>query len=176
MKIKNLFFVLIFCYGCSKVVPRKPISPRPSSTVFKQTIKEYKRINTLEEDKIKTLIANDSTKKYLLSPNGFWYTYIHKIEENLPTPKTAQEVTFAYSIADFKDSVIYSTKELGIKKYIVDKEDFISGLQYGIKLMKIGETITFVLPYYNAFGSTGDGNKIKANQSIKSTVTLINIK
>jgi FKBP-type peptidyl-prolyl cis-trans isomerase len=41
--------------------------------------------------------------------------------------------------------------------------------------MKIGETITFVLPSYNAYGITGDNNKIGLNQSIKSTVTLINI-
>ena len=71
---------------------------------------------------------------------------------------------------------MYSKENLGIKKYIVDKEDFISGLQKGIKLMKIGETITFVIPSYSAFGITGDGNKIGVNQSIKSTVTLINIK
>jgi len=42
--------------------------------------------------------------------------------------------------------------------------------------MKVGETITFVIPSYSAFGITGDGNKIGINQSIKSTVTLINIK
>jgi FKBP-type peptidyl-prolyl cis-trans isomerase FkpA len=42
--------------------------------------------------------------------------------------------------------------------------------------MKIGETITFVIPSYSAFGIIGDGHKIGINQSIKSTVTLINIK
>ena len=70
---------------------------------------------------------------------------------------------------------MYSKEDLGIKKYIIDKEDFISGLQKGIKLMKIGETVTFVIPSYSAFGIAGDGNKIGINQSIKSKVTLINI-
>jgi FKBP-type peptidyl-prolyl cis-trans isomerase FkpA len=42
--------------------------------------------------------------------------------------------------------------------------------------MKIGEIITFVIPSYNAFGVSGDGNKIGVNQTIKSTVTLLNIK
>ena len=73
-------------------------------------------------------------------------------------------------------AVIYGKDELGLKKYKVDKEDFISGLQSGIKLMKMGETIIFVIPSYNAFGISGDGNRIGINQSIKSTVTLINIK
>ena len=62
------------------------------------------------------------------------------------------------------------------KSYKIDKEDFIPALQDGIKLMKIGETITFVIPSYRAFGVTGDGNKIEVNQTIKSTVTLIDIK
>mgnify|MGYP006000872543 FL=1 len=42
--------------------------------------------------------------------------------------------------------------------------------------MKIGETITFVIPSYRAFGLVGDENKIGINQTIKSTVTLKSIK
>ena len=60
--------------------------------------------------------------------------------------------------------------------YKVDKEDFIPALQDGIKLMKKGETIIFVIPSYRAFGVSGDGNKIGINQPIKSTVKLIDIK
>ena len=72
--------------------------------------------------------------------------------------------------------MIYSKDELGMMKYRVDKEDLISALKVGIKLMKIGETIIFVIPSYSAFGISGDGNKIGINQSIISTVTLLNIK
>ncbi len=66
--------------------------------------------------------------------------------------------------------------DLSFKNYTVDKEDFISGIQKGIKLMKMGETIIFVIPSYNAFGVSGDGNKIGLNKTIKSKVTLLNIK
>ena len=132
-------------------------------------------MNKIEENKILELIKNDSLNNYIQSPQGFWYTYINKVEDSSKTPHKGDEVYLEYNITDLKDSIIYSKKELGIKKYIVDKEDFISGLQKGIKLMKIGETITFVLPSYNAYGITGDNNKIGLNQSIKSTVTLINI-
>jgi len=57
----------------------------------------------------------------------------------------------------------------------VDQEDFISGIQQGIKLMKVGETVIFVIPSYNAFGILGDGNKIGMHTTIKSKVTLLNI-
>ena len=121
------------------------------------------------------MIKNDTILDYKQSSEGFWYAYIHKNEENLPTPKIGDEVVIEYEILDLNDSIIYSKEELGQKTYKIDKEDFISGLQKGIKLMKTGETITFVLPFYNAFGVLGDGKKIGVNQSVKSTVTLIKL-
>ncbi|PQB07137.1 gliding motility-associated peptidyl-prolyl isomerase GldI [Polaribacter filamentus] len=167
---------MLCCFSCSKSIPRKPINPKPSTTLYKETIKKAISLNKIEDDKILQLIKNDSAKVYVQSSQGFWYTYIHKIEENAPIPEKGNEVIFEYEIRNLNDSILYSKEDLGIKSYVVDKEDFISGLQKGIKLMKIGETITFVLPSYSAFGITGDGNKIGINQSIISTVTLTNIK
>jgi gliding motility-associated peptidyl-prolyl isomerase len=167
---------MLCCYSCSKVEPRMPINPKPSTTLYKETIKKAISLNKIEDDKILQLIKNDSTKVYFQSSQGFWYTYLNKVEESLPTPVKGNEVIFEYEIRNLNDSVLYSKENLGIKSYVVDKEDFISGLQKGIKLMKIGETITFVLPSYSAFGITGDGNKIGINQSIISTITLTNIK
>ncbi|QVY66694.1 gliding motility-associated peptidyl-prolyl isomerase GldI [Polaribacter sp. Q13] len=175
MKIKILILTTILCWGCSKVAPRRPINPKNSTTILKETINKSIRLNKIEEDKIVALIKKDSTKTYQISPNGFWYTYINKIEKNTPTPKVGDVATIAYNISDLQGHIIYSKAAIGEKKYQVDKEDFISALQAGIKLMKVGETITFVIPSYNAFGISGDGNKIGINQSIKSTVTLINI-
>ncbi|WP_299060531.1 gliding motility-associated peptidyl-prolyl isomerase GldI [uncultured Polaribacter sp.] len=175
MRISILFFIGILLIGCYEVTPRKPINPKKSTTILKETIKQSKRLNKIEEDYILALIKADSTNTYQVSPNGFWYTYINKNEESTITPKEGDVVTFQYNITDLQGAVIYSKDSLGIKKMSVDKEDFISGLQSGIKLMKIGETITFVIPSYNAFGISGDGKKIGINQSIKSTVTLINI-
>jgi len=176
MRIRVLLLLSIVCFGCSKVNPRRPINPKPSTTLLKETIKESKKLNQIEDDKIINLIKKDSAKTYQVSPNGFWYTYVNKIEEEHSKPKTGDIVTIEYNITDLSDNIIYSKEELGIKTYTLDKEDFISALQVGIKLMKIGETITFVIPSYNAFGISGDGNKIGINQSIKSTVTLTNIK
>lgn len=176
MKHSFLFLLMIICYSCSKIEPRKPINPKPSTTFYFEAMQQNKVINKMEDDKIIQLIKKDSTNVYLQSSNGFWYTYINKIEEDLPTPIKGNEAVLEYNITALNDSIIYSKAELGIKNYKVDEEDFISGLQKGIKLMKIGETITFVIPSYSAFGITGDNNKIGINQSIKSTVTLINIK
>ncbi|MEO9569953.1 MAG: gliding motility-associated peptidyl-prolyl isomerase GldI [Polaribacter sp.] len=176
MKIKIIIFISFICFGCTKINPRRPIEAKPSTTILKETIKESIKLNKVEDTKISNLIKKDSIHNYILSPKGYWYTYNTKINENTPTPKTGDLVTLEYNLSNLKGETIYSKEILGVKKYNVDKEDFISALQSGIKLMKVGETITFVIPSYNAFGISGDGNKIGINQSIISTVTLINIK
>ena len=172
----SIYFLIVFVvFGCTKLQPRKPINPKPSTTIFAETAKEYRALNKIEENKILEAIKKDTTNTYIQSSQGFWYTYVTKINDSLPNPKKGNEVVLSYNIKDLNDSILYSKEELGIKNYKVDEEDFISGLQKGIKLMKVGETITFVLPSYSAFGITGDGNKIGINKSIKSTVTLIKI-
>ena len=172
----SLFFVFFYFLSCSGPQARRPINAKPSATIFQENIAATKKIVELKEAEILKFIENDSLNKYKISPNGFWYTYVHRIQEDLVTPKTGDIVELSYDIRDLSDIILYSKETLGIKNYMVDKEDFISGIQKGIKLMKVGETIIFVIPSYNAFGISGDGNKIGINKTIKSKVTLLNIK
>jgi FKBP-type peptidyl-prolyl cis-trans isomerase FkpA len=174
----SLFFVLLasFLVSCSTSQPRRPIHAKPSVTIFQDNIEATKKMFQQEETQILKYIENDSLNSYVSSSKGFWYTYNRKVKKQLATPQPGNIVAIAYDIRDLNDSILYSKEDLGVKNYKIDKEDFISGIQKGIKLMKIGEIITFVIPSYNAFGISGDGNKIGVNQTIKSTVTLLNIK
>ena len=112
---------------------------------------------------------------YISSPNGFWYRYIVKNDSDTVFPVKGDIVQVSYDLLDLNDQIIYSKETNGIKEYVVDKEDFIPGLQYGIKLMKEGESMKFIIPSFNAFGVLGDEKKIGMNTSIISRITLINI-
>ena len=176
--MKNSYFVfliVILLLSCSEPIARKPVV-RKTTTVTSEAIKENKKLIALENSFIEKYIALDSIHKYQVSTHGFWYYYNLKKENETITPKIGDVVEFSYTIQQLNGVDIYSKEELGIKEYAVDKEDFIPGLQEGIKLMKVGEIITFVIPSYRAFGLVGDGNRIKINQTIKSTITLLNIK
>lgn len=162
--------------ACSDTAPRRPINPKPSTTIYTETVNEAKKLRILEEQRIEKFIIQDSTNQYRVSENGFWYHYNQKIEAEKRTPKKGDTVRFTYDMKFLNDSIIYSTSDLGITTYVVDKQDMITGIQKGIKLMKEGETITFVFPSAVAFGTAGDGSKIGVYQSIKSTITLLNIK
>ena len=175
MKLRILyFFLFLFLLSCSEKEARRPITASKSYTLASAT-ESLKKINKLEEAKIQNYIISDSFNTYIQSPNGFWYQYINRIENDAITPKKGDVVTLQYNFVDFNNQIIYSKESIGIKEYKVDKEDFIPALQIGVKMMKVGETIKFLIPSFNAFGVVGDENKIGNNQSLISTVTLLKI-
>lgn len=176
MKSKYLFFLFctILFISCSEPEARRPITVKTSTTLA-STVAQTKVINKIEEQKIRAFIQRDSLRTYATSSSGFWYAYDHKIEGGQYTPNANDKVVISYTIKDLNNNIIYSAEELGQKEYMVDKEEIITGLQIGIKMMKEGETVTFIIPSYNAYGVIGDGNKIGINESIISTVTLLKI-
>ena len=175
MKFRFVYLIIFFgVISCSKQEARRPISAT-SSGLLESTTALLKKINTIEEIKIKNYIKKDSLHDYIRSSYGFWYHYIVKNKTDTITPSKEDVVSLTYDVLDLSDQVLYSKELIGVKEYIVDKEDFIPGLQYGIKLMKEGESIKFIIPSFNAYGVLGDENKIGMNTSIISRVTLINI-
>lgn len=170
-----LFLSLALLWSCSEPEARRPITQK-TSTLVSETIAQNKKLIAFENSIIEDFLSKDSTTTYQASSYGFWYAYVTKLEVDAVTPKVGDAVEIEYNITDLNGASIYSKEELGRKKYRIDREDFIPALQEGIKLMKIGETITFVIPSYRAFGLVGDENKIGINQTIKSTVTLLTIK
>ena len=170
-----LFLIFLGVVSCSKQEARRPITSSKTYTLA-STAEGLKKINKIEEAKIEDYIKRDSLHMYTRSPNGFWYRYITKTVNELITPQKNDIIEIQYDFVDLNNQTIYSKEQIGIKEYKVDREDFIPGLQIGIKMMKVGETIKFLIPSYNAFGIIGDENKIGINQSIISTITLLNIK
>ncbi len=172
----NFIFLLVFLgvNSCSEQEARAPITSSKSNGLL-STISVLKEINKAEETKIKNYIKKDSLHFYISSPNGFWYRYIVKNDSDTIFPVKGDIVQISYDLLDLNDQIIYSKETNGIKEYVVDKEDFIRGLQAGIKLMKEGESMKFIIPSFNAFGVLGDEKKIGMNTSIISRITLINI-
>tara|TARA_B110000003_G_scaffold276509_1_gene323422 strand:- start:14178 stop:14708 length:531 start_codon:yes stop_codon:yes gene_type:complete len=175
MNFKTIYFIfLMTLVSCKNQDARRPITVSKTYTLA-STVNFFREINKVEERKIENYIKKDSLFDYNKSPNGFWYQYITKIDSDSNTPKKGDLVEISYEILDLNNRILYSKETIGIREYIIDKEDFILALQIGVKLMKEGETIKFIIPSFNAFGVLGDENKIGMNTSIIITLTLINI-
>ena len=88
--------------------------------------------------------------------------------------KSGDAVFYSHEIKSLDNTILYTKEALGTKSYLVDKEELITGLQDGFKLMKEGEVITFLFPSHKAYGYTGN-DKIEPNQPLIYTVQLLKI-
>ncbi len=176
MRCILFFFLSLLTIACSEgIVPRKPVAIK-SGTEIKRSIAINQKIKAIEEDEIQKIIQKDTLHQYLNSGNGFWYFYTKKDSLGTSTPRKGDWVNFSYNIKTLKGQTIYSKKALQPKDYRIDKEELIFGLREGLKLLKVNESATFLIPSHLAYGFYGDLEKIGANTPIISEVTLNSIR
>ncbi len=170
MRTSIFLVLLLIAVSCTTPTPRKPVV-RKTSTFLTESIQRNKIINEVEEKALLDYIENDSLNTYISAPNGFWYRYIVKDSLKTQLPVKGDEITYAYEIKDVNNVLLYSKEELGDRNYMVDREELISGLQDGLKLMKEGEQVQFLFPSHKAYGYSGY-KKIAGNQPLIYNVEL----
>jgi gliding motility-associated peptidyl-prolyl isomerase len=174
--MNKYFFTLlaaVFLIACSGPEPRKPVV-RKTGSFMKESIERNKALNGLEEDLLRAKLKKDSVHNYFTSSKGFWYFYNKRDSLQSKFPQKGDEVVYTYEVKRLNDSILYSKEEIGKKRYLVDREELITGLQDGIKLMHPGETVTFLFPSHKAFGYTGN-ERVMPNEPLIYTVELIEI-
>lgn len=169
-----VFASTVLVFSCKQhQEARRPIS-QASGTFMKKSAERNKKLNATEEGQIEALIKSNPKIKYLASTKGYWYTYMTQNIQDTLTPKKGDVAFFDYEIKDLKGNVIYSELELRPQTYAVDKQNIMTGLREGIKLMHKNEKVVFLFPSHIAFGYHGDDKKIGTNQPLMCTVTLHN--
>lgn len=163
--------LLVLAFGCKSPEARRPVTIKTGSFID-ASVERNKRLNEQEHQIIKKLIENNPEAKFLASQNGFWYQYDVKIEEESITPQFGDIVNFEYNVSHLNGDPIYSSDELQPQNYAMDKQELFSGLREGLKLMKAGETVTFLFPSQKAYGYYGDTNRIGTSVPLKCTVTI----
>ncbi|HLT54053.1 MAG TPA: gliding motility-associated peptidyl-prolyl isomerase GldI [Flavobacteriaceae bacterium] len=174
-RVVFILLTSIFILGCKTPEARKPVSAS-SGSFIDESVARNKALNEKERVQIEKLMANDSSKNYIASQSGFWYYYNNKVEnDSLQTPDFGDLVKFNYDIKNLEGEIIYTETELKTQEYAMDQEELFTGLREGLKLMKEGETVTFLFPSQKAYGYYGDENKIGTNIPIICQVTVNSI-
>ncbi|WP_395051827.1 gliding motility-associated peptidyl-prolyl isomerase GldI [Flavobacterium sp.] len=169
-----VFLITILVSSCKQhQEARRPISQK-SGSFMKKSVERNKKLIAGEEGQIDSLIKSNPKVKYFASTKGYWYTYVIQNTLDTITPKKGDVAFFDYEIKDLKGNVIYSELELRPQTYAVDKQNIMTGLREGIKLMHKNEKVIFLFPSHIAFGYHGDDKKIGTNQPLICTVTLHN--
>lgn len=166
LTLTSFFFI-----GCKSPEARRPVSVKTGSFID-ASVERNKKLYQEERSKILQLIDNDKSSDYIASESGFWYRYKTKIEEDSSTPVFGDIVNFIYDVSDLNGNPIYTKEELKTRDYAMDKQELFSGLREGLKLMKAGETVTFLFPSQKAYGYYGDTNKIGTNIPLICNVTI----
>lgn len=175
MKMKFMMLLAgLMLFSCKSPEARRPVTQK-SGSYINESIERNRKIVAEEEARIRKIIEKDSTHEYISSPNGFWYYYNKKDTTSTKTPEFGDIVEFDYSLQTLDGNNIYTDEEIAPRTYIMDQEQLFSGLRQGLKLMKEGETVTFIFPSHKAFGYYGDKKRIGSDVPVISKVSLMSI-
>ncbi|WP_420572577.1 gliding motility-associated peptidyl-prolyl isomerase GldI [Kordia sp.] len=174
-RIAFLSIIFVTVLSCGQQEARKPVSISTGS-FLKESVERNKALIAKEETMIKKYIKQDSTNMYIASKNGFWYRYDKKSPQETYFPQKGDTLTYEFNASKIAGNIIYNKEEIGTLEYVVDKQQIVPGLRFGLQLMKKGETVTFLFPSHIAYGYHGDNKKIGTNIPIQSTITLLDIK
>lgn len=172
-----LILIIIAAFGsCKRPEARKPIQNN-SGTYISKSVERNKAIFEKEKQQIIQLLDSNPEKEHFSSEEGFWYFYNKQDTTATLKPVFGDHILFSYNVKKLDGTVVISEQENGIQDYLVDKtnQKLINGIRDGVKLMKEGEVITFLIPSYNAYSYYGIENKLGTNVPIQSTVTLIKL-
>ena len=173
-KFLTLVLALVTLASCKAPEARKPVSVKTGSFID-ASVERNKKLNAKEQSNIKKLMEQEK-RAYIASENGFWYYYNIKTEiDTLKTPDFGDIVNYIYDVKSLNGTVIYSKEDIQPQTYAMDKQELFTGLREGLKLMKTGETVTFLFPSQKAYGYYGDQNKIGTNTPLICEVTVHSI-
>lgn len=175
-KLIMISLIVVVLASCKSPIARKPVQ-QTSGTFIEKSVVRNKGIYEADKAQIADLIEANPTTDFISSESGFWYFYDEKNTEAGISPSLGDKITFTFNVRYLNGTPILSEKENGLQTYKVDQsnQDLISGIRDGVKLMKVGETVTFLLPSYKAYGYYGIENKLGTNIPVQSTVTLRSI-
>ncbi|MDA9069723.1 gliding motility-associated peptidyl-prolyl isomerase GldI [bacterium] len=166
--------ILSLVFSCKTPEARRPVSVKTGSFID-ASIERNKKLNANEKAFIENLMKQQKID-YIASESGFWYYYNNKVEiDTLKTPDFGDIVNYNYNVKTLNGSTIYSVETIKTQTYAMDKQELFTGLREGLKLMKTGETVTFLFPSQKAYGYYGDENKIGRNTPLICEVTINSI-
>jgi len=166
--------ILLALVACKTPEARAPISKK-SGSFIDASVERNKKLNTAELAAIKK-IMDQQNHNYIASESGFWYYYNTKVEvDSLKTPNFGDIVNYNYNVKALNGNLIYSKDDIKTQNYAMDQQELFTGLREGLKLLKTGETATFLFPSQKAYGYYGDENKIGTNIPLICEVTINSI-
>jgi FKBP-type peptidyl-prolyl cis-trans isomerase len=158
MKYWSLMSLGCFCMiiSCKHQTPQLPANKgiKQENTEAQTLLTINQNLAAREDSSLKAFV-DKHYKGFQRSNLGFWY----QIENTNPKGSFIQAqgmFTYQYELLSLEGKIL----ENGITQAALGKKELITGLEEGIKMLKIGGTGTFIIPSYIAFGRKGKDNVV----------------
>jgi FKBP-type peptidyl-prolyl cis-trans isomerase len=160
-------WLLVAC-GESTVPVKKPVNwtPEKSSEMNKEL--------TVEEDIAIQLYLEQHTE-YKAESTGSGLRYISLKQGKGRQPVPGQDAKVQYRVTLLDGTECYKTADDEVEVFRVDKSNIETGIQEGIKKMKVGEKAKLIIPSHLAHGLIGDLDKIPPLTTIVVDIELIEV-
>ncbi len=151
--------------------------------VKKQNVSEKEINESLEKANRYLLVQeaefiNDYIERHGLSViqtgTGLRYQIVNQGEGELI--KEGDVVSLEYETRLLNGDLIYSSKNDGVKTFLVGRGGVESGLEEAILKLRKNSTAVLILPAHLAHGLIGDGNKVPARAALVYRIKVIDIK
>lgn len=174
VKCKGVFsitflFIFGFIVSCSE-----SSSSKESIVWTKEKSIELNRVITLEEKiDIKLFLERHKIWKMVETGSGLQYYIYENGEGERAVP--GMTVDIKYKVMTLDEKVCYETGEDEVLEVKIDHSEIETGLQEGLKKMRVGDKAKMIIPSHLAHGLSGDYNKIPPLTPIVVDVQLVEI-
>lgn len=169
IKAFSLFLCLFLLGSCNRPLPQFPSN---KGNVIDKNAVSLLAINqnlARKEDDVLKKFALQQDNAFKRSELGFWY----KIDQVGKGSKIKDSVNckISYTLLSLKGKVIQN--EIA-KQIIIGKKQDTVGLEEGLKLLNKGDSATFIVPWYLAYGMKGNEPLVLPYTSVIYRIRVFN--
>jgi len=166
----SVFVLLLILTACGE---EKKEMPKIDWDQEKST-KFNKELAIEEEINIKLFLEHKRTWQMTKTGSGLQYfIYKNGTGERTATEGDIAQVEMKISLLDGKEC--YATKSDEYEEFVIDKSDIETGIQEGIKKLRVGDQAKLIIPSHLAHGLIGDMDKIPPLSTIVVDIKLIGL-
>ncbi|HLP53954.1 MAG TPA: FKBP-type peptidyl-prolyl cis-trans isomerase [Fluviicola sp.] len=173
MKTACFLLGLTILFACEEA-PETP-APKKDPHWTKEQSSEMNKELTVEEDiDIRLYVQQHKEYKARITGSGLRYIPLVTTEGRQARPGDDAHVSYIVSLLD--GTQCYRTAADEVDIFRVDKSNIETGIQEGIKKMRIGEKSVLIIPSHLAHGLIGDMDKIPPLTPIVVEIELLDLK
>jgi FKBP-type peptidyl-prolyl cis-trans isomerase len=176
MKIFLLIIVTILFFSCQEKSDSNKEEKLPFSVIrakHKEELLEWnKGLVEVDHSVIRKFIERRKWDMQV-SPTGLYYQIY--LKTNGEPAINGMIAEFSYKTSLLNGTVIYTSEEFGNRSLNLGHNQEESGLDEGIKMMKVGEKARFIMPPHLAFGVPGDGYKVPVYSIVVYEIELLSL-